>query len=98
MTQDVQISLETTVVQTEEILSTDIDDEIVLMSLTTDKYYGLDPVSTRIWQLLAEPSQLATVQANLLQEFEVDAETCQSDLLTFVQKLFDAQLIEIVDG
>lgn len=95
MTQTVQIDLETVVVQTDDLLSTDIDDEMVLMSLITDKYYGLDPVSTHIWQLLTEPIPLSEVYEQLLSEFEVDPNTCRHDLLEFVQKLTEAQLVQI---
>lgn len=95
MKQTVQVDLESTVVQTKDILSTNVDDEMVLMSLTTDKYYGLDPISSHIWQLLTEPIPLFDVYEQLLAEFEVDPDTCRRHLLEFIQKLSEAQLVEV---
>lgn len=84
-------------VRTENILSSEIDDEVVLMSMDTDKYYGLDPIASRIWKLLQQPCTLRQMCEKLMTEFKVDARTCQRDVLEFVQKLADAQLVMPVE-
>ncbi|NOZ06699.1 MAG: lasso peptide biosynthesis PqqD family chaperone [Chloroflexi bacterium] len=95
MTTPNSIDLHTTVVQADGLLASDIDDEVVLLNLETDKYFGMDPVSARIWSLLAQPHLLTTVCNRLLDEFDVDREACEQDVLEFVQKLADAKLVQI---
>lgn len=64
--------------------------------LATAKYYGLDPLSTRIWQLLVQAQPLKNVCRQLGDEFEVEAKECERDVLEFVQKLVAAKLVEPV--
>ena len=84
-------------VQTENVLSSNIDDEFVMMSMDTDKCYGLHPIGARTWKVLQEPCTLRQVCETLVMEFQVDARTCQHDVLEFIQKLADAQLVMPVD-
>jgi len=38
----------------EEVLSSKIDEEVVLMSIEAGYYFTLDPIGSRIWELLSE--------------------------------------------
>lgn len=70
---------------TPSILHSKIDEEVILMSIEADSYFGLDPIASRIWELLEEPRSLQELTAILTEEYEVDADTCQQD----VQELLD---------
>ena len=73
------------------------DNEAVLLHLKTEMYYSLDDVGARVWQLLEEQKR-ATVEsltAQLLNEYEVDAETLQKDIHDLLEKLTQAQLIQV---
>jgi hypothetical protein len=39
---------------TPEVLSSKIDEEVILMSIAADSYFGLEPVGSRIWELLTK--------------------------------------------
>ena len=71
----------------EDIVVREIDGELVLLDLASGQYFGLDPVGTRVWQLLAENPSLGDAFDRLLDEFDVDAATLQQDLLTLVDAL-----------
>jgi hypothetical protein len=88
----------TVVVQSREPVAVDMDDTVVMMSLERGKYYGLDKVGSRIWELLAEPRSVADLCSTLEAEFEVDAETCAADVRAFLTELAGEHLIRIVDG
>ena len=47
-------SLPTQVEISPEALFQELDGETVLLNLQSERYYGLDDVGTRMWQLLAE--------------------------------------------
>ncbi len=36
-----------------EVLSSKIDEDTILMSIEADSYFGLDPIGSRIWELLS---------------------------------------------
>jgi len=81
----------------DEVLFRDLDGEAVLLDLHSGKYFGLDPVGTRLWHLLAENGSLAMAYQTLLEEYDVDADRLQSDLLALVDRLVANGLIQL-DG
>ncbi|MGH6800275.1 MAG: PqqD family peptide modification chaperone [Methylocella sp.] len=64
-------------------------DEAVMMSVAAGRYYGLNAVALRIWELLERPMTIAGLCALLCEEFEVDAQTCEIEVLNFVNELID---------
>lgn len=76
-----------------EVLSGKIDEEVVMMSVEKGNYYSLDLVASRVWELLEEPTTLRALCDQLLEEYEVDRETCERDVLEFLDKLRDQEII-----
>jgi hypothetical protein len=52
-------------------------------------------VGARIWALLQEAPTLLQVRDQIVEEFDVEAEQCEQDLVTLVQELEDAGLVTI---
>lgn len=78
-----------------EVAFQEIGGEIVLLDLTSESYFGLDEVGTRIWRLLQEHSSLLAVYEIMREEYEVDAVRLKKDLLAHVSDLVDAGLIRL---
>jgi len=91
-----KISMNTMVVQTEGMPYTYIGDEIAFMNIENNKYYGLDSVGTRIWRLIGQPRRLSEVIDELLKEYDVERATCEENVLEFMEKLHEENLICIV--
>ena len=75
-----------------EALSQEVNGETVILDLKSESYFGLDEVGTRIWQLLQEEKDLQKVFDALLQEYDVEAEQLEQDLIELVDKLIEAGL------
>ena len=69
--------------------------EQAILQLDSGKYFGLNPVGSRVWQLAAEPRQVSEILTVLLAEYEVPADLCRTDLLALFGKLRAAGLIEV---
>lgn len=78
-----------------ETIATEIDGEVVLLSLVTGRTFGLDKRGSRIWALLEQPRAVADLVAELLKVYETTAEKCEADVLAFGGKLLEAQLVTI---
>ncbi|MEM8963419.1 MAG: PqqD family protein [Acidobacteriota bacterium] len=76
------------------VLMREVDGEAVLLDLDSQRYFGLDPVGTRIWQLLAEHGDRDRVMSDLLDEFAVEREHLEDDLDRFLERLMAANLVE----
>ncbi|MCA0197305.1 MAG: PqqD family protein [Proteobacteria bacterium] len=81
-----------------EVLMQEVGGEAVLLDLTSERYFGLDPVGTRIWQLLADTPSLAQVHATLCHEFDATPERIGEDLLALVGQLNEAGLVLVSPG
>jgi len=82
-------------IQTDEILLQNVEDEVVLLDLKSEQYFGLDPVGTRIWALLPESDSLTTVVDRLCNEYDAPRERIEADLLALIASLRDAGLVSI---
>jgi hypothetical protein len=76
-------------------VSTDLDEEVAILNLEAGVYYGLDAVGARVWTLIQEPRIVNEVRDMLLQEYDVEPERCERDLLALFQSLGAAGLIEV---
>jgi len=73
-----------------------VGEEIVFLNLDTGIYFGLDPVGSRIWDLLVEKGTLQSVFESMKEEYEVAPEELQKDILLLVQELQVKRLVEVV--
>jgi hypothetical protein len=78
-----------------EMLSTDFDQETVLMSIEAGAYYGLEGPARSIWDLLESPSTVAELVQRLVQEYEVSPETCAADVERFLDEMDQEGLIRV---
>ncbi len=72
-----------------------LDGEAVALNLDSEKYYGLDDVGSRMWQLLAESGDPQTAAAQLEHEYQVEPEQLRADLAEFIAKLAGLGLLTI---
>lgn len=92
------LSLESRVSIVEEQVSSELENETVIMHLKDGLYYGLDPVGGRIWELLQASVPLRDICHHLVAEYEVSLEQCERDLLTLVRELEAHHLIRVEEG
>lgn len=77
-----------------EILSSKIDEEVVLMSIETGTYYSLDPIGSRIWELLSkEPETIPELVDQLMEEYDVEVERCITDVQVFIDDMASKKLV-----
>lgn len=78
-------------------VSCPLGDEAAILNLKNNVYYGLDSVGARVWCLLQQPRSVTELRDALLEEYEVDLERCESDLLGLLEKMRTEGLIEVRD-
>jgi hypothetical protein len=76
-------------------VSSDLGGEVAILDLKAGVYYGLDAVGARIWSLIQEPRTVNEILNILLEEYEVEPERCERDLLVLLQRLAEEGLIEV---
>jgi coenzyme PQQ synthesis protein D (PqqD) len=89
------LTLESVVARRAEPLTAPVDGELVMLDPRRSRYFGLDAVGHRIWELLESPRSVGALCTELQREFDVDAESCQGDVLAFLEQLEKAELVEL---
>ncbi|MDD2800278.1 MAG: PqqD family peptide modification chaperone [Methylobacter sp.] len=90
-----QISLTSTVCQSEGHVSAVLDEEVVLMSIEKGAYFGLNRVLSCIWQILETPTTVSQLCAILQDEYDVEPEVCKRDVFEALEKLAENKLITV---
>src|SRR3712207_3035644 len=86
------ITLDSVVMATREQVSSDLAGEAVILNFANGVYYGLDSVGASIWQIIQEPHSVRAVRDRILEEYDVEPERCEHDLLALLRDLQAAGL------
>jgi len=80
------------------VLSTELDDEGVLLNLETGEYFGLDGVGLDFWKALKAHGEIAAARATLLEQYDVAEDVLARDLDELVASLAQRKLVVLTDG
>jgi hypothetical protein len=72
-----------------------VGEDAFLLNTRTNKYYGLEKVGARLWELLNEGKPLRVGYQILLKDYEVDPAQLEQDLLELINHLMENGLVEI---
>jgi len=93
--QEQKIRDDTIITRIREVATADMEGETVMINIENGKYYGIDPVGSRIWELLTDPQSTATLVERLCDEYEVEPERCKEDVLAFLNYLWGEALVRL---
>jgi hypothetical protein len=88
-----KITVDSKVQRNPEMVSGNMDGEVVMLSIQRGEYFGLDKIGSRIWDIIENSISISDIKNILLQEYEVDEETCLNDLIEFLEDLQNKGLI-----
>lgn len=89
------VTLASKIAISDDVLMQEVGDEVVLLDLASERYFGLDPVGTRILGLLPQCSDLAGVHRSLCEEFDASPAQIEHDLLALVRTLAESGLVTV---
>ena len=78
-----------------DVISSKLEDQLVMMDIEKGKYFSMNPVASKVWELLEEPSSVNELCDKLLNEFEVSKEQCFDEVLELLGKMKELDLLEI---
>ena len=79
--------------RTEKMLSTDLDQETVLMSI--EAYYGMAGTARTIWAKLETPMTFAALVDELVKQYAVTPEACAAELQGFLGEMEKEGLLHV---
>lgn len=85
----------TKIVAAESTLSTTINGETVILHTDVGKYYGLNDVGTFIWKLISEPRTVEELCEEVVNEYDVGYQRCNTDIKKMVSEMNKKGIVEL---
>ncbi len=82
-----QLSPATVVARNDGLIEAEVENEVVALNIEKGTCYGLNPVGSRVWKLLAFPIRISEICAKLLAEYKVDSGVCEREVLDLLEEL-----------
>ena len=92
------ISSNSILTASKEQVSCDFNGESVILSFRNDSYYGLNAVGSFVWELIKEPKSFGQIKVAILENYEVDPDECERDLLELLNDLLANELVQVSEG
>jgi len=79
----------------EGLVEAEVDGEWVALHMERGVCFGLNPVGSQVWRLIAEPRSVADICSELVRRFDVDLATCERQVLDLLEDLRSEGLLEV---
>lgn len=86
----------TIVARNDDALYSEVADGMSLMDIESGNYYHYDQVGAEVWKALDGTQTVASLCEGLRESFDVDAETCLTDTLEFLEELRGLGLVVVI--
>jgi hypothetical protein len=80
-------------VQSHEVASSLIEEEILTLNLESGEYVGMSDVAAFVWTHLSEPTTASELAEKVAAEFDVDGATAAEDVNAFLEELAKEGLV-----
>jgi hypothetical protein len=77
------------------MLSTELDQETILMSIDAGAYYGLKGPARSIWEKLESPLTFSALVDMLVKEYRITPEVCAAELNGFLAEMEREGLLHV---
>ena len=78
----------------QQIIDGELDNNQVIMHIEKGKYFGLNPVGKRIWELIESPKSFPEITQSLMSEFDVTETQCTGEVRDFLDKTVKCDIVE----
>ena len=76
-------------------VSCDLHGEAAILNLKNGKYYTLNAVGARIWDLLKHPISVGSIYNSIIEEYSVDPQQAAADIQRLIKDLSENNLLVI---
>jgi len=81
-----------------DVVFRELEGEAVILDLARGRYFGLNPVGTRVWALLDAGMPIDQIVATITGEYDAERERIERDVMSLIDELSSRGLIVASDG
>ena len=91
----VPIDDDTLIARNTSLLSGEVHNEMVMMSIESGRYYGLDDIGTDIWRRLETPRKFGEIIDALGADYDADREMIEKDVRVLIAKMAAHDVVKL---
>ena len=95
MTSKFELSLDTKLMRSPTVLTSDMGEEFVMMDVESGQYFNLKEVGAAVWNEIETEISFGEVLNRLMERFEVDRETCETEMRVFVERMMELKMVTL---
>jgi hypothetical protein len=92
---EIVVTRDSLISRSADLMSADLDEDTVLMSLERGSYFALAETGREIWRQLAAPTRAADLCLALCELYDGPADRIEADTLAFLARLARLGLIDV---
>lgn len=92
------ISKDTVVERKKHVMTTTIEEKLVMMNIEKGNYFGMNAMGKQIWEMIGKPRTVEGLCSDLLKRYDIDPDPCFTKVTGFLEQLNKAGLIETKDA
>src|SRR5215203_1859730 len=81
----------------QDVVGQRLGDDVVLVSLQTNRIFELNRTGARFWELMQSESDRGRIEQRLLEEFEISKDELSAEVDQLIKSLADEELVRILD-
>ncbi|WP_374148488.1 lasso peptide biosynthesis PqqD family chaperone [Priestia megaterium] len=74
----------------------DMGNEKVMLNIENGKYYNLGEIGGDIWESISKPTQVNELVHHIVKKYEVQTDKCEAEVISFLENMYQENLIELV--
>lgn len=78
------MNLTSVIKQNSEVPTTELDGEIGFLSVEEGMYFAANSIGNIIWTSIKEPISISDLVVKLMDEYDVEQQQCEEDVLEFL--------------
>lgn len=87
------LSKNNVITQNQGNIVSDMDGELVMLSIEKGNYYNLGVLGGEIWSLIEKPIKISDLLDKLISQYNVSQQECEEEVLSFLSDLYNEGLI-----
>lgn len=89
------IELTNTVAPSSTAVCCDLNDEVVILDLSSGVYFGLQGVGSAMWHYIQEPRTVESLVEHLMSQYDISQEECAAKTIGFLEDLAGRGLLAV---
>ncbi|HMI40538.1 MAG TPA: PqqD family protein [Sphingomicrobium sp.] len=78
-----------------DAIFSEVEGEFVALNINKGQCYGMDSIASTVWTMIDEPRSIEEICGTLQDIYDVDSETCRSDVESLLTTLSQEGLVGI---